>query len=306
MKWKHKTINNNGITKGLLHKLYIKQRLSTPKIAEVIKEDKFVVYGLLKKFKIPTRSISESRMKYPKTKFSANDFEYGYMMGLRVGDIYARQHSRQVMIMTQTTHPSMVNLVFEVFGKYGHASTTPVIIFNQRFGWHVRCFLDKSFSFLLNKPKNIPEDIIGNYVKFIGFLSGYFDSEGCIVFSHCKNYLKFRLEILSTDFGILEDIYNKLIEFDYNPTLIKINRDIYKNGAMLLRLSRRSEVLKILKELKLCHSEKIRKRDLVFRFKGCNRFSLIEEEIKKLRSEIKSEVNNFVKVAETAYKGGNR
>ena len=295
-------MNSEKITRDLMYELYVKQKLSTPQIAKIIKKDKFKVYHLLKKFEIPTRTISESRMKYPKLQFSNNDFEYAYLMGLRPGDIHARRHRKQIMAMTQTTHPSMVELIHKVFGKYGHVSMTPVQIFNQRFGWHVRCFLDSSFSFLLTKPKNIPKDIISSYTTFMGFLSGYFDSEGCIVFGHSEDYLKFRFEILSTDFGILEDIYHKLLEFGYHPTLTKVNRKIYKNGALLLRLYHRKEVLKILRDLQLIHPEKIKKRDLIFRFKDCNKFSAIEKEIKKLRNKIKAEVKEFVKIAGMKYK----
>lgn len=292
-----KEINSHDkITKNLMRKLYAKQRLSTPQIAKLIKRSKSAVYYLLKKFKIPTRTISESRMEYPKHKFSGDNSEYGYLLGLRTGDIYAQRHRKQIMMMTQTTHPSMVCLIHKVFEKYGHVSITPVHVFD-RFGWHVRCFLDNSFSFLLNKLKSIPQDILDDRNMFIDFLSGYFDAEGCIVFCHSEDYLKFRLEILSTDSKILEEIRHKLLQFGYHPILKKIDRKIYKNGAMLLCLYRKNEVLEILKELRLNHPEKIKKRKLLFHLEKCKKFSSARSKIEKLRSEIRDDVKKFSEVA---------
>ena len=106
-------------TGELLEDLYVRQRLSIPKVARTTRWSLRYLYNKLREFGIPIRSISEACTKYPKKPFSGEPHEKAYLLGLRASDIYAWKARRQIGVIVATTVPNMIKPFEKVFGKYG-------------------------------------------------------------------------------------------------------------------------------------------------------------------------------------------
>ncbi len=252
--------------------------------------------------------------KISRVPFSGNQEEKAYLLGLTFADFRRRCHGFQINISAGTTHPAFVALFKSLFGKYSPISERPYYSSTSNsYGWVVDTYLDASFDFLLAK-KQVPNWISTDSGLFLSFLAGYFDGEGTV--SICKNSSKcvsFILAISSQDKGILFSVYRGLRQFGLHPSfrrirprgtyslfrgrLVPCNRDVW-----FVRLKRKQEVLSLLGLLPLRHSEKIRKRALMFSLKGCCYLSDVMPPWKKLKGEIKSEVDEFIaKAVEIRY-----
>jgi len=190
-----------NIPKSVLHDLYIKKNLPLSHIARKYNCASSGLLRKMRKYGIKTRGLSEANMIYPKNKFSGDMIERAYMIGFRLGDLYARRGKYQVIIKTNTTKIEQVNLIKNVYGKYGH-------FYCKKTGhvFYVQCFLDKSFSFLVQKQDRIEEWIMKKDRLFFAFLAGYIDAEGNIgIYSG-----RARFRVGSYDKHILWQVYQKL------------------------------------------------------------------------------------------------
>ena len=144
------------IPKDILYDLYMNKRLSSLQIANQLKSvSDRTIRKKLKKFGIKTRSISEAGTKKFKAKFSENNIEKAYFLGLRAGDYYAKQKNISVRVQTTSTHKAQVELTRKSFEKYGE---TKIYLSKNKARsdeWFIYVDLDKSFEFLLKKPKEI-------------------------------------------------------------------------------------------------------------------------------------------------------
>lgn len=282
--------------KALLTDLYTDKKLSSRKIADVLKLNDRYVRKLLKKHGIKTRSLSEIRTKYPKTSFSGNLVEKSYILGLRTGDIHAKRIHKIIRIQTTTTHPLMVELIKNVFSKYSHVGEWT--FYNKSFQSHeifVYCDLGESFKFLLEKPDKIPEWILNDIELFYSFLAGYMDSEGTwLLLKNHENSIKFVFRIKSTDKEVLSQINEKLREFGFTSYFDlefekgehmgkKLNKDMY-----YLYLQRKQDVINIAKILLKFshHKEKILKMNLILESSD-KTWNEVEDDLLKLRGYIK-------------------
>ena len=157
------------------------------KIAQIKSCTASVIFDKLKYCKIPTRkSFDPVYYKYPRIKFTGNPVEKAYLIGFRLGDLYARRLPYGVYIKTNTTRFEQVSLLKELFEKYGHLS---IRSYADQFQIEVR--LHKTFSFLVEKDDDIPSWIVHNHKYFLAFIGGYTDAEGNIgIYS---NRARFRL-----------------------------------------------------------------------------------------------------------------
>lgn len=194
------------IPKNELLKLYIKGNQSPYSIARLYGCSFSTITNRIREHGIPFKSHSVARIKYKKQKFRGGDREKAYMIGFRLGDlnVYSRsQHSEVIVVRTHTTKLDQVNVMKRLFAKYGRVTISQ----SRHHSFHVNCFLDSSFSFLLPK-----EDIVRAWIKeestFSAFVAGYTDAEG----SFGINQGKARFKIDSYDYGILLRIHGWLLD----------------------------------------------------------------------------------------------
>ncbi len=184
------------------------------------------------------------------------------------------------------------------FDKYSRVGIYK--FFNKGFNsweWFVYSDLNKTFDFLLEKPQEIPEWILGSLELFYAFMAGYTDSEGCwrIVKSH-KKFVRFIFKIDSMDKQILEQIkevlensgvrVNFYLKFKKGTIRngIKCNNDLYS----LVVYRKRNVILLTNKLLPLSrHQEKIAIMKLVLDNSENNSWDKLGNQSLELRNRIK-------------------
>jgi|SRR3989338_3628412 len=201
-----------SISKEILDKLYIKERLNAYQIAEKLNCGSTTVYRHLEKYRIKRRDISECHIKYKKNRFSGNKLEMAYLIGFRLGDLHVRKAinspgCKTIRVEAHTTKPDQIELVKNLFSKYSHVHSK--FISNKTI--RALCFLDNSFSFILPKVDKIENWIESDKNLFLAFLAGYVDAEGHI--SIHKNNGAGRLIIETQDKGIIISIQQNLNKF---------------------------------------------------------------------------------------------
>ncbi|MBU1291937.1 LAGLIDADG family homing endonuclease [Patescibacteria group bacterium] len=208
-----KNFFNINIPRKELKKFYLKERLSSPKIAKKYNCSAGFIRNKLREYKIPIRSIQEAlplsnKPIYPRYNFNGNLEEKAYLIGLRKGDLHVRSINKAnstIAVNTNSSKSEMIDLLSKTFTPYGYAWTGKPDK-NNVIGF--RCHLDKTFLFLLNKEDKIDSWILKNKKYFAAFLAGYTDSEG--TFCLCSNNAVF--SIRSQDKNILHQIRNNLVK----------------------------------------------------------------------------------------------
>jgi len=297
------------ISREKLHQLYYSEKKTTRKVAKELGVGQTTVRRWMKKFGITARDPSESRRKHPRKSFSKNSIEKTYLLGLCSGDVsVCIRNPFTIEVTTATTHPAMINLFYDVFGKYGHVFKWPRGNNLNIRQWALCCGLDTSFIFLTEKTFEIPED----NEEFLSFLSGYSDAEGCwyISKSHSTG-ISFRFILYTGDLEILSGIKEKLEKMRYHPTFRTISISQKQKGTKFrctkalheLSLSRREEVISLAEKIRRLshHKEKIDKISLMLEVKDKKYWVEVESKIKTLKEKIKNEVNECINQAELEY-----
>ena len=253
----------------------------------------------LKKFGIKTRSISEALTQKFKKPFTSNLNDKAYFLGLRAGDFHARWARKSVRFQTTTTHLAQINLLKIAFENYGETRIYLIKNKTRENEWFIYVDLDKSFNFLILKPKEIPHWVLKNKKYFLQFLTAYMDCEGSwkIQKSHQK-HSRFIFKIRTGDSKILKQIKTQLKTFGYNPHLYldkkrgdKTNYGTYNQDMFDLTINRKKEIILLAKQLLLLskHNEKIRKMDFILRNKN-KKWVDLQEAWLQLRTDIKMEL----------------
>src|SRR3989338_10503268 len=207
-----------SISKEILDKLYIKERLNAYQIAEKLNCGSTTVYRHLEKYRIKRRDISECHIKYKKNRFSGNKLEMAYLIGFRLGDLHVRKAvnspgCKTVRVEAHTTKEVQINLIKNLFEKYTHVHCKSISNKTIR----ALCFLDESFSFLLPKKDEIESWIANDKDLFFSFLAGYTDAEGH--FGLHKNAKAAIFVIQTQDKGIIHGINKCLTKFGIKSTI---------------------------------------------------------------------------------------
>jgi len=302
------------ISKKLLINLYWKKKLSLPCIASKLNMAYSGLHFKFLKCGIPRRShsetnrmmwksigerISRSKRRYPRLPFSKDPMEKAYMIGLRMGDVSAeRESSYTIRVSTGSTHPAQIKMFKKVFGRYGYCRILKVKNKLVSKEWQIRCRLNNSFSFLVEKPSTIPEWILKKKRFFLAFLAGIVDSEGwwCI-YKNNKNSIGLTFGIVNSNRIMLEQLKQKLkkLRFDTHIRLQsksgqRSNSGIFhKNNVYILRTFRSSQIARLAKILLPLshHDKKIWKMKLVIKAYDLKKWSEIKEEVFDLRHKIK-------------------
>jgi len=236
-------------------------------------------------------------MKYVKNPFSGDLSERAYMLGLRAGDLSGSRNHKQIRIATSTTRTAQIKMVKDVFGKYGHVGVYPFLNDKGRREWRVYCDLDRSFSFLLEKPEEIPEWILNNKQAFYSFFAGYMDSEGSWCIRKCgKNSIRFTLRVASTDKIILEQLKNKFEKYRFHPRMYldkkkghTSNYGGYNKNFYALWFFQKSDIIRLAGELLNLsyHGEKIHLMKLILGLKNKKCWDKVKIKVLNLQQEMK-------------------
>lgn len=203
-------INRFKIAKEQLERFYLRDKFSISEIAHKFGCSPTIVFRRLVKYRIRLRTGSEALTIYPKRDFDGDKAEMAYMLGFRYGDLNAALISKElIMVKCCTTKIDQVELIRNVYGKYGHCWVGKP---NKNGVMAVDVTLNGSFDFLLKKTDKVPEWILTEDVCFWEFFGGYTDAEGNIgvyggrarvrVGSYDKILLGEISEVLSKRFGI--------------------------------------------------------------------------------------------------------
>jgi len=195
------------ISKFDLKDLYLKQGLSSRKIAKKYNCAYSTVDRKIRQYGFPIKTLAEAHIIYSRKNFNGNKTEKAYLIGFSIGDLRVRKryhNSLTIHIDCGSTRQEQINLIKSLFMNYGRVWISKP---NKRGAKQIECALNKSFSFLLKKRILIDRWILNNNRFFISFLAGFTDAEGSIFVSADKasyslgNYNK----------KILSQIRNKLI-----------------------------------------------------------------------------------------------
>jgi len=253
------------IKKSVLFNLYYKKKLTQKEIARKLKRHNGNICNLMKYYGLKTRKPDFYHTKYKKYNFFGDLREKAYLIGFRLGDLYAKllPSKKLITVGTTSTKIEQIRLFKKLFGKYGH-----IWISKKRDDGN-RTFvilLNRSFDFLLSKNDFIPEWIQDNKKYFLSFLAGYTDAEGCISIAK-NNVAIFRLG--SYDKNIIHQIYINLLKINIicNPPQIHVKKGhikkdglIYHKNEWYFFINKKYPLLKLLLLLKplLKHSKRLR------------------------------------------------
>jgi len=277
-----------------IEKLYVNKNSNIEKIRKTLNVGLTTFYRWLKKDNIkPSR-----RFKYQKLDFSGDPREKAYILGLVAGDIHVRKHCRQILAELTTTHPTMMNLFYSVFQKYG--TPKKYIKYNKitgRYEWKVYVLLNSSFEFILSKDFDIDNEY------FYDFLAGFFDCEGCLHIYNNHSYVGLSLLIYNSNKKLLEVIKNRLEKEGFNPKLSRFfekgkeTTNNYYRGADLwvVRLHTNKEVVSLMNKMPIKHKEKIDKLNIAMSIDN-KKWEDISEQVDKLKINIKNGVKEFIKI----------
>lgn len=283
----------------VLRTMYLERLMSQAKIAQVFGVQDQTIARWLGRLGIPARTRPDS-VSLALTIHQTRDFRgdrtlRAYLLGLRAGDLHAQPHGRKIRVSVGTTHPAMADLFHSVFSQYGEVRRYPKHNGVSGYHWCIYSDLNLTFDFLLRKPEKVPDWVLEDQGSFCSFLAGYFDAEGCISFNLQQGCRGVVLIVGSCDLEILKDVHAYLTIRTFHPTLRlskKAGEASLKSDFWKLRMSTKEEVLRILNEMPLKHSEKVAKKELA-NFIHSSGWRDGWQHVRILRASIAADVRHF-------------
>ena len=196
-----------NIDEKILKNLYLNEKRGSYEIAKILNCSASLIRKRLKEFEIKSRSVQEAKSltkpRYPRSNFSGDPKERAYLLGFRIGDLYATKthpNSPTIRIGTNSTKEEQLLLVENLFLKYGHVKRNNR---DKNGAIHIRAFVNNSFNFLLPKEDKVDTWILKNQDYFIAFLAGYADAEAtfCICGGDGVFSIKPKIKIFSFPYG---------------------------------------------------------------------------------------------------------
>lgn len=177
------------LTKQFLDKWYSEKGLSTWAIEKRFGISRGCVYSTLKKYRIPTRNVAQSHVRYARADFSGNKRDRAYLLGFSIGDLRVRtlnkKQSETISIGCGSTKHAQIVLIEKLFSPYGRVwKGVP----DRRGAVNIEAFVNKSFSFLLPRVRSY-RWCVDTADSFFSFLSGFTDAEGSFFISNGKAFI---------------------------------------------------------------------------------------------------------------------
>ena len=293
---------------------------SIRKITKVLKMGRGTVRRILVEngFRIMEneKAIRLANTKHQKLPFCGTEEEKTYLTGLTKGDITPMRKSKYTLRLTvSTTHSSFIRLLLTLFEKYGPIYVYPTKQKMCGYQWNISIELDaKSFNFLLNVKNKNNITLWANKTLFIHFLAGIIDSDGSVFIRKTGKYIQYVIRVFNEDLKLLESMKHLLKKVGFNPSLYinsekgesRIKNDSvleYNENYYILELSRKKEVVKILKLLHIRHPEKVVWKEIIFKLESNHIIysKNAEKLVKSLRNKIAREVRQCINEAKIAY-----
>ncbi len=235
--------------------------------------------------------------KYARTPFSGELTEKAYLLGFAWGDLHVSRHGRAVRIKTATTHPALIELIKNCFGRYGQVTLFPRESKLAGFEWSVQADLDRSFEFLLEKYGPVPSWVTMEDNVFRYYLAGLFDAEGSISLLE-STFFGFQVAIANKDASLIQTVFGKMVGLRFDPRLKK------QKGSEVwsLYMWQAIHVRRFLTTVCFIHREKRTRAKLALLIQdssGTRREELLEE-WDQLRASFKKERDMFVEEAKRA------
>jgi len=253
---------------------YLQEKIGAYKLAQRFKQQGTDIKPrtLLSYIKRHTtiRSNKESlhlAAKHQTKPFSGDADDMYYLMGFRTGDLHVKPASNyRILVSCTSSLPAFEKLFQQLFARYGNVENPPETRVTKD-GYFVcerrhRVYLERpSFDFLLTKGATYITD-----EEFFSFLSGFIDAEGCINISS-SGRKKAKYVSAVTDFGnkdrqILESIRQGLLNRGIHAN-IRETRTPLGEPYCRVYVKRKSDVLTLLRKLRLRHEDKQEMRNLV-------------------------------------------
>ncbi len=194
------------ISEASLRELYLTKNWTPRRIGLQFKCNGITIRNRLKELGIPFKTKSSAQTRYIRNNFNGTELERAYMLGFRYGDLNVYQpkgRSETVVVRCHTTHVVQEDLFKKIFFKYG----TITVSRNVR-SIHMNCYLNFSFSFLLQKYNNVERIWLRkNPNRMWAFIAGYIDAEG--TFGIYEGRGRFKLD--AYDVLILRDTHTFLV-----------------------------------------------------------------------------------------------
>jgi len=252
-----------------LARLYYKENKSKYKIGDIYGCSFSTVLNRMREYGFKPLSRSLIQSKYIKHDFKGRRQDKAYMLGFRLGDLNVyktTQHSEVVVVRCHTTCQDQVDIMRELFGRYGKVSVNKSAI-NGSFS--VNCFLNNSFAFLLPKTDSVASWIGRESKSSAAFAAGYIDAEGNIGVYDGRA----RLKIDSYDKNIIFWLYQWFGKHKIScpaPIMIGRKNQIYDStrgykyhkDLWRVRVSERESLGRLFNILRLYLKHKKRKLDL--------------------------------------------
>ncbi len=203
-----------------LRHLYIDKNLTPKKIGKIFDCDSITIRNRLKEFKIKTKDPAFARIHTKRINFDNNLMNKAYMIAFRIGDLNVYKpspKSQTIVVRCHTTQSDQVSIIENLFSPFGKITVS----FNNG-DYHVNCFLNSTFSFLLPKSNEAWDWIKENDELIPSFIAGYVDAEANFIL----NQGRARFKVDSYDVDILSFISEWLISKGINAKF----RRIYKKG----------------------------------------------------------------------------
>jgi len=244
-----------AISRKKLKKLYFGKKATASEVAERFNCCQRTILNKLLEYRIPIRTVSEAsallKSRYPQKDFDGNLKKKSYLIGFRLGDLSTHSESKNshtVYVRGSSTKPEFACLVNRLFSPYGHVWNKP-----NKGQINIKCFLNRSFNFLLPKKDLIEPWILKNRKCFAAFMAGYVDAEG--YFHISKNGKSSKFGIQSEDKNILFQISKKLNRLGIlcrPPLLCRKKGTIYEGiinneDEWQLSVGRKDSLLKLIK-----------------------------------------------------------
>jgi len=298
----------------VLHYLHWVDRLTTTEMAELLGVTQGTICYWMRKNGIDRRGMSEAHELYPKIPFPGDPVEEVSMLGLCRSDIHVNKFHKDGKVFkcsTSTAHPAMMELVRDVFGKYGHYHKYPYFdrrLKQYKFGVYV--LVDgESFMVLLKKTTEVPKGDL-----FWAFLANYAVGEAHweTVGTNDHKNIQFRFRLRTTNPELLKQIKERLEEEGFHPNfrLARKAGTVDKRGVRLTKdfygvfLDRRDEVVALVEKLLpyTKHKEKIERMTLILEIKDEMYWENVRDRVMALRRKIREERDECMKRAEEEYK----
>jgi len=291
------------LTKEELSEMYLARRMSRSQISLETGVSASKITKLLREYSIPRRSLSEANRKYDYQSFGGDSLQAAYLLGFRTGDLHASISGSEILVSTSSTHAAMGRLFDALFSRYAHVGKTPSIR-KDRYEWAHYCYLDRSFEFLLRKPRYVPPQILESTELFLAFLAGYLDAEGSYRIYPQEGTAAFSLRVNSEDEHILRGLAMGLRRMGYHVyfKILAKRSDTtrYQRDLWTLGLFRKDEIIDLTKKLRHVHDEKVRWQTLIQKSSKLT-WREISPFVKLLQADIVKETEEYIGFAQSSY-----